>query len=166
MREELSIKIRNANFLASFKCFIAVCFALAIVFYMFLYVFVKPDFAKAEQTYNYLKEIAYAEAEKKNTDYEINDVLLKYEISTMEDGFKHVILVGKDNVNLKFYLSADYDVIETVESWKISTATTIFAQILTSILLGLSGGIIIYFTLGGVDILLTSVGAYNRSKKQ
>ena len=166
MKEYSSLKLRIANFLASFKGFIAVCFVLAIAFYMFSYVFVKPDFNKAEQTYNYLKEIAYTEAEKQNTDYEISDILLKYEISTMEDGLKHVTLVGKDNVSFKFYLSADYEIIETVESWKISTATTIFAQILTSSLIGIFGGIVIYYTLTGVDNFLTSVGPYNRSKKQ
>lgn len=165
MYEKIDFKLQIANFFASLKGFITVCFIFAIAFYMFAYVFPKSDFTESERIYNHLKEIAYNEAEKRNTDYELTDVLREYEISTGEDGFKNVTLIGKGNVNFKFYLSDEYEVIETVESWKISTATTVFAQILTSVLIGVFGGIIIYFMLCGLDIILTSIGCYKDTKK-
>lgn len=165
MYEKSDFKPWLANFFLSLKGFVVVCIMLAIAFYMFVYVFAKPDFAEAEQTYNTLKEIAYTEAEKKNTDYEITDVLLKYEISTIEDGTKHITLVGKDNVNLKFYLSKDYEIIETAPSWKVSTATTIITQIFSSAVIGIFGGAVIYYLLYAIDIMITAKGCYKDKKK-
>ena len=154
MKEEFDFKEWFVRFFTSIKGLITVCVIFAITFYVFAYVMNKPDYAESEKIYNTLRDIAYAEAEEKNTDYEINDVLLKYEVSTMEEGFRHVTLVGKDNVNLKFYLSADYEIIETLPSWKVSTTTTIIVQILSSILIGFFGGIVVYFSLLGFDLLI------------
>lgn len=154
MYEEFDFKEWFVRFFTSLKGLITVCLIFAVAFYVFVYVMHKPDFTEAERTYNNLREIAYSEAEKKNTDYEISDTLLKYEISMSEDGIKHVTLVGKDNVNFKFYLSNDYEIIETVTSWKISSATTVCVQILSSILIGFFWGIVIYFTLLLFEVLL------------
>lgn len=164
MHGDFDLKLWLKNFFESMKGFTTVCIIFAIAFYIF-YVFDKPDFAESEQTYNALKEIAYTEAERQNTDYEITDILLKYEVSTVEDGFKHVTLIGKDNVNFTFYLSADYEIVESIPSWRISTATVIFAQILTSSLIGMFGGIAIYSILGGFDTILTSIGSYKSKNK-
>lgn len=152
MHKEFDFKLWLSNFWSSPKGVITLWIIFSIFIYMFLYVFAKPDFTEAEYTYNALKEIAYNEAEKRNTDYELTDVLREYEIETVEDGFKYVNLIGKDNVNFKFYLSDDYEIIEVNPSWKVSTATTIVAQILTSLLLGLFGGILINFLLVAFEV--------------
>ena len=157
-------KLVNAfkRFFTSFKGFITVCFIFAFSFYMLVYVINMPSITENEKTYLALKEVAYIMAEKESTDYDLSESLTSYKIVANEDGTKIVTLIGKNNINFKFFLSEDYKINEITKSYKFASDTTYFTHIISALLVGISFGAIIYFTLALVEFFFDRIERKNK----
>ena len=71
-------------------------------------------------------------------------------------------MIGKNNINFKFFLLEDYKINEITKSYKFASDTTYFTHIISALLVGISFGAIIYFILALVEFLFDRIERKNK----